>query len=180
MVEKLDFITPTLTQVLGLFLSDSMGEYHEREVMRRTRVSKGSANKMLRLLAKENFLKRQRKGRIVLYRLNTKEPTAKQFKILVNVFGLRSLIGELKDHARRIILFGSSADGTDVKDSDIDVFVLTSEKDVVRRKISEFGRKSDRKITPIIVDANELVRLKNRDKPLYENIGRGIVLWETE
>lgn len=180
MVEKLDFITPTLMQVLELFFSDPMGEYHEREVMRRTRVSKGSANKMLRLLAREGFLLRQGRGRIVLYRLNTKEPAARQFKILVNVFGLRPLVGGLKDHARKIILFGSCAEGTDVKDSDIDVLVLTSEKDIVRRKVSEFSRKGERKIAPIIVGANELVRLKNRDKPLYENIERGITLWETD
>jgi predicted nucleotidyltransferase len=180
MVEKLDFITPTLMQVLELFFSDPMGEYHEREVMRRTRVSKGSANKMLRLLAREGFLQRQKRGRIVLYRLNAMEPAARQFKILISVFGLRPLVAELKDHARRIILFGSSAEGTDVRGSDIDVLVVTSEKDVVRRRMSEFSRKGGRKLAPIIVDANELVRLKNLDRPLYENIERGITLWETE
>jgi len=178
MVEKLDFITPTLMEILQLFLNDPMGEYHEREVMRRTRVSKGSANKMLRLLAKEGFVERQRKGRMVFYSLNTKEPAARQFKILVNVFALRSLINQLKKHARRIVLFGSCAQGTDVKDSDSDLFVLTFEKDIVRRTISKFSRKHERKIAPIIADATGFVRLKNSDRPLYENIERGVVLWE--
>jgi predicted nucleotidyltransferase len=179
MVEKLDFITPTLVRVLDLFFGDPMGEYHEREVMRRTRVSKGSANKLLRLLAREGFLQRQKIGRIVLYRLNTREPAARQFKILMNVFGLRPLVAELKDHARRIILFGSSSEGTDVKNSDIDVLVLTTEKEIVRRKIGEFSKKGGRRLASIVVDANELVRLKTRDRPLYENIERGITLWET-
>ncbi len=180
MVEKLDFITPTLIEVLQLFLSDPMGEYHEREVMRRTGVSKGSANKMLRLLAQLGFLTRQRKGRQVFYRLNTKEALVKQFKVLVNVFTLKKLVEQLKAQSRRIILFGSSAQGTDVKGSDVDLFVLASRKDVVRKTVSEFNRESERKIAPIIADANELVRLKKEDKPLYENIERGIVLWETE
>ncbi len=114
MVEKLDLITPTLMEILQLFLNDPMSEYHEREVMRRTRVSKGSANKMLRLPAREGFVERQRKGRMVFYRFNTKEPAARQFKILMNVFALRSLIDQLKKHARRIVLFGSCAQGTDV------------------------------------------------------------------
>lgn len=178
MVEKLDFITPTLVEVLQLFLDDPLGEYHEREVMRRTHVSKGSANKILRLLAREGFVERQRKGRMVFYRLNMNEPAARQFKILASVFTLRSLIVQLKEHARRMILFGSCAQGTDVKNSDIDLFVLTLEKEIARKTISDFSRKHERKISPIIVNASELVRLKNNDRPLYENIERGIVLWE--
>jgi predicted nucleotidyltransferase len=180
MVEKLDFITPTLLEILRLFLDDPMGEYHEREVMRKTGVSKGSANKILRLLAKEGFVERQRKGRMVFYRLNLKEPTPRQFKILVTIFGLRSLVNRLKEYARRMILFGSSAQGTDVKNSDIDLFVLAPEKDMVRKTISQFSRKQKRKISPIILNASEFVRLKNQDRPLYENIERGIVLWEAE
>ena len=49
--KALSFITPTFMTVFELFLSDPMQEYHEREVVRRTGVSRGSANKILRLLA---------------------------------------------------------------------------------------------------------------------------------
>ena len=180
MPEKLDFITPTLMKVLELFLSNPMQEYHEREVVRRSRVSKGSANKMLRLLAALGLLTRERKGRMVFYTLNPKEATVRQFKILANVFALKKLTNRLKENSRKVILFGSCAQGTDVKDSDIDLFVLASAKDSVRTSISEYNRSSKRKIAPIIVDANEFVKLKREDKPLYENVERGIVLWEKE
>jgi predicted nucleotidyltransferase len=180
MVEKLDFITPTVTRVLDLFLGDPMGEYHEREVMRRARVSKGSANRILRLLAKEGFLVRQRKGRMMFYSLDIKEPVVRQFKVLSNVYSLKPLIGQLKVHARRVVLFGSSAEGTDVKESDLDVFVLTNEKSAVTKAIAQLSRKYARKIAPIVVNATELVRLRRDDRPLYENIEQGVVLWETE
>jgi predicted transcriptional regulator len=62
MHKKLDFITPTLMTVSDLFLSDPMQEYHEREVVRKSKVSRGSANKMLRLLTRLNFLTREKKG----------------------------------------------------------------------------------------------------------------------
>jgi len=178
--EKLAFITPTFMTIFQLFLADPMQEYHEREAVRKTRVSKGSANKILRLLADLDFLTREKRGRMIFYRLNLKEPLARHFKVLVNVYTLKKLTDALKQYSRRIILFGSCAQGTDVRESDLDLFILTSEKDYVRKKVSEFNRKSERKIAPIIVDANEFTILKREDKPLYENIERGMVLWETE
>ena len=180
MRERLDFITPTLMAVLNLFLSDPIGEYYEREVVRKTKVSKGSANKMLRLLANLGLLTRERKGRMVLYRLDEREAIVRQFKILTNVYALKKLTDRTKEESRRIVLFGSCAQGTDVKDSDIDLFILTSAKDSVRREVSEFNRSNDRKVAPIIVDANELLKLKREDRPLYENVQKGIVLWQRE
>lgn len=177
---KLGFITPTFMALFEFFLSDPMQEYHEREIVRKTGVSKGSANKILRLLAELDLLVRERKGRMVFYRLNVKEPTVKQFKVFVNVYTLKRLVEMLKQHSRRMVLFGSCAQGTDVKESDLDLFILTSEKAYVRNKISEFNRKSERKIAPIIVDANEFISLKKEDKPLYENIESGVILWEAE
>lgn len=180
MPEKLDFITPTFMTLFELFLSSPMQQYHEREVVRQTHVSKGSANKMLTLLSSLGFLTKERKGKMVFYKLNVGDPVVRQFKVLLNVYGLKKLIDVLKQYSRRIILFGSCAQGTDVKESDIDLFILSAEKDSVRGKISGFNAEKARKITPIIVNANELVKLKKRDEALYENIDRGIVLWENE
>jgi predicted nucleotidyltransferase len=177
---KLDFMTPTLITVLELFLEDPMGEYHEREVVRTAKVSKGSANKMLRLLADQGFLTRERKGRMVFYSLNRTEAVVKQFKILSNVYLLKGLIDQMKEESRRIVLFGSCAEGTDTKDSDIDLFVLTSTKNAIRREVRDFNRTSDRNVAPVVIDTNEFARLKQEDKPLYENVQRGIVLWGKE
>ena len=180
MPKELGFITPTFMTVFELFLSDPMQEYHEREVVRRTNVSRGSANKILRLLAALGFLTRQTRGRMVLYRLNHSEAVVKQFKVLSNVYLLKELTDEIKKESRRIILFGSCAEGTDTRDSDIDLFVLTATKNTVMRRIRDFNRTSERNVTPVVLDTNELTRLKREDKPLYDNMRRGIVLWEKE
>ncbi len=180
MFTNLEFITPTLMIVLELFLADPMRQYHQREVVRKANVSLGSANKILKMLADLDFLTRERRGKMLFYRLNAKDPVARQFKVLVNVYALRELLRQIKEDSRRIIMFGSCAEGTDVKESDIDLFVLASEKESIRRKISEFNRKSERKIAPIVVSANEFAKMKREDRALYENVERGIVLWETE
>ncbi len=180
MPEKIDFITPKFMQVLQFFLEDPMKESHEREVIKRTGVSKGSANKILRLMSKKGLLTREVKGRMVFYRLDTDNPLSRQFKILLNVFVLEGLVGSMREHSERIVMFGSCSQGTDVKGSDIDIFILSSDKSYVKDRISEYNSKSDRKISPIVVDASGLAGLKREDEPLYENIGRGIVLWERE
>lgn len=177
---KLGFLTPKVTAVLEFFMENPMQEYHEREVIRRTGISLGSANKILRLLAKLDFLTREERGRLAIYRLNLREPSVRQFKVLLNTFALKPLTDELRQMSKRVVLFGSCSQGTDTKESDIDLLVVTNEKDQVGQVISDYNKKSERRVAPITVDMNGYVRLKQEDKPLYENIERGIILWESE
>ncbi|MEM3626676.1 MAG: nucleotidyltransferase domain-containing protein [Candidatus Bathyarchaeia archaeon] len=179
MPEKLDFITPTMLKILYVFHEDPMRELHEREVMREARVSKGSANNILRKLSELGVLNRERRGRMVFYRLNVKNAVARQFKVLFNVYSLNNLVEEIKHYCKRVILFGSCSEGTDVKESDVDLFVLTNEKDKVKLKINTY-QKAEKRIAPIIVDSNEFAKLRKEDKPLYDRILKGIVLWESE
>jgi len=115
---------------------------------------------------------------MIFYRLNISNPVVKQFKVLVNVSALHELLNHLKPNSRRIVLFGSCAQGTNVRESDIDLYILSSEKGIIKKIINDFNQKHVRKISPIVVDVNELIRLKKDDRPLYENIERGIILWE--
>jgi predicted nucleotidyltransferase len=92
---------------------------------------------------------------------------------------LNELVEEIKQDCKRIILFGSCSEGTDVKESDADLFVLTNEKDKIKLKINTY-RKAGKRIAPIIVDSNEFAKLRKEDKPLYDRILKGIVLWESE
>jgi len=180
MPEKLDFITPTVVRVLELFLTHPQQTFHEREVMRRAKVSKGSASKILQMLAELKLLTRERRGKMIFYKPNMKDPAVRQFKILLSVWNLRNLTNTLGDVSRRIVLYGSCAEGNDVEESDIDLYVNAIDKNVVKKKISEFNAKSTRRVAPIIVDANELVGLKKEDRPLYDRIEKGVTLWESE
>lgn len=179
MLEILDFLTPTTLKVVEFFFANSRIEYHEREIVRKAKISKGSANKILRRLAELALLTRVQKGRMVFYRLNAGDALVKQLKILRNVWTLRGFVAENEERAKKIILFGSGAEGTDVSESDIDILILTDEKTALKESVSRFNQKGARKISPIILDVDEFVRMKREDKPLFERIDRGIVLWET-
>jgi predicted nucleotidyltransferase len=178
MPNKLDFITPTLLRVLYVFHEKPMQELHEREVVRRAGISKGSANTILRKLSEIDVLTRDKRGRMVFYSLNMENAVARQFKVLFNVYSLNELVNEIKQYCKKIILFGSCSEGTDTKESDVDLFILTNEKSKVNSKINSY-QKAGRRIAPVIVNSNEFVGLRRKDKPLYDRILKGISLWET-
>jgi predicted nucleotidyltransferase len=180
MPEKLDFLTPTTLRVLEFFLASPTDILHEREVLRKAKISKGSANKILRKLAALDLLSREKKGRMVFYGLNIRNPAVKQFKILRNIWSLRQFVAESRPEAKKIILFGSCAEGTDVADSDIDLFLLSEEKSPIKNAVSRFNLKNEKRISPIILNAHELLKMKKDDRPLFERIDRGIVLWEAD
>jgi predicted nucleotidyltransferase len=179
MPNKLDFITPTLLKILYLFHENPMQELHEREVVRKAKVSKGSANNILRKLSEIKVLNRNKRGRMVFYSLNMKNAVARQFKVLFNVYSLNELVEEIKQDCKRIILFGSCSEGTDVKESDVDLFILTNEKNRVKSIVNTY-QKAGKRIAPIIVNSNEFIKLRRKDKPLYDRILKGILLWESE
>jgi predicted nucleotidyltransferase len=179
MPQILDFITPTALLVLDHFFARPAAVFHEREVMRATGISKGSANRILRKLADLSLLERTEKGRMVFYRLNAGDAFVRQMKAAENVWELRPFVEGLKESARKVMLFGSCAEGTDAAESDIDVLILTDDKRAAKEKVSAFNRKAERRIAPVILDMEEFSMMRKEDKPLYERIDRGIVLWET-
>ena len=176
----MSFLTSKSLQILYFLLSDPMEQFYGREIARRTSVSVGAVNQFLRKFYKIGLVEMTKRGKTNLYRANLKNPIARQFKVLFNVLTLNQLIEKLKEDSDRIVLFGSCAEGTDVKDSDIDLFILTSKIETVQREVRLYEQKIDRRIAPIIVDSNEFAKMKTKDKPLYERISKGITLWERE
>src|SRR3990170_2798791 len=180
MFNKMNFLTSTSIKILCFLLFDPMEQFYGREIARQAKVSVGAANQFLRRFHELGLVEMEKRGRTNLYRANLRNSASRQFKVLFNVLALNELVSEIMHVSERIVLFGSCAEGTDTKDSDIDLFILTSDPQALRRKIGRYQRELDRKIAPIIVSPTELAEMKMKDKPLYERISRGITLWEQE
>jgi predicted nucleotidyltransferase len=180
MFKKMNFITGKSLEILYFLLFNPMEQFYGREIARRTSVSVGAVNQFLRKFHRIDLVEMSRRGRTNLYRANLKNPAARQFKVLFNVLALNEMVEEIREDSDRIVLFGSCAGGTDVIDSDVDLFILTSNLETVQREVRRYEGKIDRRIAPIIVDSNELAKMKTRDKPFYERLSKGITLWERE
>jgi len=165
-------------KILGYLIQCPGEQFVANEIQEKVKVSKGGLNQSLRKLAKEGFVNREKKGKIYLYSLNHNNVIVKQFKILKNIELLFPLVGKLKKYAEKIILFGSSARGEDTFESDIDLFILTKipiETDNMLKKC-----RYRRKLQAIIRTAVDYSNMEQKEPVFYEEIKRGITLWENK
>jgi len=94
---------------------------------------------------------------------------------------LRPLILNLRKLATRVILFGSCATGNDTSDSDIDIFIVSEQKQKTLRIIEKMnlGRGFEEiQIQPIIFSHNEVIDSEKNDKEFLSLVREGIILWD--
>jgi DNA-binding transcriptional ArsR family regulator len=163
-------------RVLG-FLSDHIGRsFYEQEIVSHTGLSRSAVNLATRSLYRKGLLLRERRGRMNFYSADDSHPYVRQFKVLGTIARLEPLLRELRSLARRVILFGSCAQGTNTAASDVDLFILASERRPLLDAIRSL--QVDWPIQPVVANNQELAALKEGDPAFYKQIQRGIVLWE--
>lgn len=175
-------ITTVPQRVLQFLAKYSDKEFHEREITRRIGISTGSANRALNQLYKSGTVTRQQKGRMLFYSLDVSKPAVLEFKKLINILFMESLVENLKNITSRVILYGSCAQGTDTSRSDMDVFIVTNDRDSVRRIIEDFHfPKGFEEITiqAVINTPVELLQMRESDQVFLNEVEQGIVLWQS-
>src|SRR4029077_5918825 len=121
---------------------------------------------------------RERKGNVDLYRYNIASPAARYLKIFFNLSELSDLLRKLRRVSDKVVLFGSYAEGTDSAESDVDLLVVTGQKEEVGRTLNRTRGPKDRKVSPMILTALEFSQLKAKDPGFYEQVSKGITLWQ--
>jgi predicted nucleotidyltransferase len=177
-----DFFSSTnQLKVLSFLAKFSDQEFHEREIARRTGISYGSANTILNELFADGILARRQAGKMLFYSFNSGDPIAKIFKIFVSVSLLRSLVKNLREFASEVVLYGSCARGEDISASDIDLFVVSAEKEKVLGIIENYKFRNGFegiKIEPVVLSALDLLKREKTDKEFLSLVREGIVLWD--
>jgi len=163
-------------KVLSFLADNPAGEFLSGEIQKATGISRTGVFLGLKELVGLELVTCLKKGRFMIYALKRGHPVNKQFKVLRNVMLLKGVLAKLEPIAQKVTLFGSSARGEDYADSDIDLFVLASDKDIAAKIIS--STKLSRKIQPIIKTPVEWAEFKQREKVFSSEIDRGIILWE--
>ena len=147
------------------------------ELSRLTGLSKGAANQSLRKLLEFGLVSKERRGREHYYMINKGIPAMKEFKIFFNLVELFPLVSKIKKYSKSIILFGSCAQGADLHDSDVDLFIVSAEKKTVNQIVSDFSKKNSRKIAALVFEPLEAIRLRRKDPVLMTEIEKGIAVW---
>ncbi|MFH1199840.1 MAG: nucleotidyltransferase domain-containing protein [Candidatus Micrarchaeota archaeon] len=171
MFKKLNLFSKTEMKVLD-YISVRDGELFERQIANGAGISAASANRMLKMFAKLGLLKQTRKGKMLFYLRNDGNPVLRQYKVFTTVNNLMPAVEKIAPFSQRILLFGSAATGRNGENSDIDLFVLSGEKEKTRARLRE-----EERIKAIIMNGQEYAELRKKDKPLYERINSGIELF---
>ncbi len=123
-------------KVLSMFSGDYKKEVYGREAARELSMNQKTVSNALKRLEKDNILRSKIEGRNKVYRLNLSNPALIHILSMVEEekavrfreeSGLgRDFIDEiLKSKSPLVLIFGSYADGTQKKNSDVDILALS-------------------------------------------------------
>lgn len=175
MLESL--LTATAIQRVLTFLAEHPSQaYFEKQIATANGLSIGATHQAVHPLADAGLLHGERKGRMCFYTANLSHPMVRQWKVQLTVAKLEPLLRELRGIAQHIVLFGSCAAGANREDSDIDLYVLTKETAAVQSAVAQSPL--DSKVQLVAKTLMQDVELQRVNPIFYEQVQRGLVLWE--
>lgn len=172
------FVTSSGQKILSLFAMNPDQPFYGRQISRRLKISLGAAHGALLTLEKSGILVAQNIGKTKIYRLESSNPIINTFKILNTLLILEPLTQALKKYSRRIILYGSYSTGNFTSESDLDLFIVTEQKEKITGNIDSFKRKTNLDIRPVIKSLVEWIRLEKEDPEFFNEVNLGMILWE--
>lgn len=173
------FPNNSIWRIFSFFSKNPTLGFHLREVVRKTRFSPRTVHYALHFLHKNSILLKKLQGNLTIYSLNLNSIITKQLRVMDILVLLNPLIVSLKPLANKIILYGSCSDGSYINSSDIDLFIISESGEEIHNRINSFQKKSPFPIKPVIVDIHEEIKMKQEEKPFYERVEHGLILWES-
>ncbi len=178
---NLHIIATVNQKILSLLTKFSDKEFYERQIARKLGIAYGSANRALNELYSTGAIQRRQEGKMYFYSVDTSNATIMEFKKLINLILIEPLIEKLRDASSRVVLYGSCAQGTDTSHSDLDLFIVSHDREQVTEMISNFGFPpgfEDIHIQPVIKSPTELLEAGESEQTFLEEVEQGILLWE--
>jgi DNA-binding transcriptional ArsR family regulator len=169
------FETPAF-KTLTFLGRNPRNSFYVRELAKILSISTGSASGQLRALEESGLVTSELKGRTLLFRASISHPIVREAKIFATLLELSPLIAAGQSGILRMIIFGSCGVGEDYEESDIDLYIETTDRPAAKTLISRCESGVSRKISPIIVSPDEAVQIRTRDRPLFERIQMGKIL----
>ena len=169
-------------KILSLFAMNPGGAFYLREISKKLGLSLGATHGALLTLEKAQLLSFRSVGKTKLFELEERVFPAEinSFRILNTVLILEPLVGFLKNDSRRIILYGSYAKGTFTQESDLDLFIVSDEREAVLSQLNDFMRNIEIDIRPVIIGSLEWMNLEKADPEFFREVMNGLFLWEKE
>jgi len=174
-------VKTTHQKVLALFLAGPERHLYGSEISKKVRVSIGQTSKILNDLLRAGVVEKERKGKTELYSLVEMTPELRLYKTLNTVLNIAPLVNRLKPESKRIVLYGSCAQGMNTEDSDLDLFVVSGSRNQVLDILARFSPRAQygyAVIKPVIKSPAEWAGMETSDPVFFAEVQKGIVLFE--
>jgi len=162
-------------KIVALLADYPEKEFYAQEISEKVKCSKASASIILKALADKKIISRTAKGHMKFYQINQKNPEVKRFRINWAMGKLNSILPGLKKHSQRIILFGSASRGEQTFGSDMDLFVLSLDKNKTKMDLKKISGRL--RIKAIIKTAGEWSEMEIKDPEFFAEVKNGITLY---
>ena len=172
------FIATNPLRVMAFMSAYPEREFLSNEIQKPLKMSRMGVYLALRVLAKGKLILRSKKGKFLIYTVNRSYPVVSQFKVLRHMVELFPLVERLRIFSKKIVLYGSVSRGEDTSDSDLDLFVLTADPEAAAKGIPQ--QWAGHKIQAVVKTPADWAEFKDKEPVFYEEVSRGIVLWEAQ
>jgi predicted nucleotidyltransferase len=162
------------------FIEEPEREFYVREIAKKLKKSPTTISKYLKEFVKKRLLISEEKFNHLFFKANTESTEFLQLKISYNLnkiqmSGLTGFLVKEFNHSEAIVLFGSFSRGENNKNSDVDLFIVSSNKKEL--DLSIYEKKIGNRIQLFVYSKAELAKMKEKNKELLNNIINGIKLY---
>jgi predicted nucleotidyltransferase len=174
-------VKTTHQKVLSLFLSYPARHFYGSEISKKLRISIGQTSKILGELLRAGVVEKERKGKTELYSFTEMTPELRLYKAMNTVLNIAPLIQRLKPMCRTAMLYGSCANGLNTEESDLDLLVVSNNREQVLDAVARHSpreRYGYAEIHPVIKTPAEWAGLETKDPVFFAEVQKGIVLYE--
>lgn len=169
-------------KIFSLFIMNPERPFYLREISKRLNISLGATHAALLALQNAQILSCRSVGKTRLFELETLNfrGALNSSRVLNTVLILEPFVEVLKNHSRRIILYGSYARGTFTLESDLDLFIVSDDRETVLSQLNDLLRNIEIDIRPVIKGQVEWMDLEKTDPEFFRELMNGLSLWEKE
>lgn len=162
------------------FLASTNEEMHANGLAKRLKISASSAHGRLKSLEKDGIVESRAVGNIILYSLRN-TPIVFELKKIVFLLHAVPFFEKFAGDNKAVgamALYGSMADGTFDRHSDIDLLVISQEKKLNFEALERLEFKEKREVKAVVYSVGEWRKLAREKNPFFESVAKKhITVW---
>ena len=166
----------TQLEILTFLSGHPRRTWHVRELAKGMGISTGAASLGLRNLRSSGLARSEQRGNMVLYKLEDEKQLVRSFRLFLTLLELDPLVEDLKGSCERIILFGSAADGTEREGSDVDLLIVTTDKEGIDEKLRKYRTIEGLPLNAVVLTPGGLLNLSRENKAFHDRATGGLVI----